>query len=242
MKKEHILEEIRRTTAANGGVPFGSRRFFQETGIKVADWKGKLWARWGDALREAGLEPNQLQAAYDENFLIEKLIGLMRELGRFPVEAEIRLKKVSEPSFPNDKTYRSRYKSKKELASKIRDYCQGRAGYEDVLDMCALVPDREDGHEQIAPDDESKEGFGFVYLMKSGKFYKIGKSNAAGRREYEIAIQLPEKLKTVHAIRTDDSTGIEAYWHNRFAAKRKGGEWFDLDASDVAAFKRRKFM
>lgn len=240
MKKEHILQEIKRTATANGGVPLGSRKFFEETGIKVADWKGKLWARWGDALREAGLEPNQLQTAYDENFLIEKLIGLMRELGKFPVVAEIRLKKVRDPSFPNDKTYSKRYKTKKELASKIRDYCQGRAGYEDVLDMCAAVPEHADGREETA--DESKEDFGFVYLMKSGKFYKIGKSNAAGRREYEIAIQLPEKLKTVHAIRTDDSAGIEAYWHNRFAAKRKGGEWFDLDASDIAAFKRRKFM
>ena len=29
---------------------------------------------------------------------------------------------------------------------------------------------------------------------------------------------------------------------NRFAAKRRHGEWFELDAADVGAFKRRKFM
>jgi hypothetical protein len=77
--------------------------------------------------------------------------------------------------------------------------------------------------------------------MKSGKAYKVGRSNSAGRREYELGIQLPDKLTTVHVIRTDDPPGIETYWHNRFAAKRKNGEWFDLDAADITAFKRRKF-
>ena len=78
--------------------------------------------------------------------------------------------------------------------------------------------------------------------MKSGRYYKIGRSNAVGRREYELAIQLPEKVTTVHTIKTDDPVGIEAYWHKRFQDKRKRGEWFELSTEDVQAFKRRKFM
>jgi hypothetical protein len=81
-----------------------------------------------------------------------------------------------------------------------------------------------------------------VYVMKSGRFYKIGRSNSAGRREYELGLQLPEPIAMVHAIRTDDPVGIEAYWHKRFEAKRKNGEWCELGTTDVAAFRRRKFM
>jgi hypothetical protein len=238
MNKQHILSEIKRTATANGGVPLGVSRFSQETGIKASDWRGKIWARWGDAIREAGFKPNQLQTAYGEDVLIEKFIGLARELGRFPVATEVRMKARSDDSFPWHNTF-TRFGSKQQFAAKILDYCNSRTGYDDVIAFCAPIatPPRDAGDE-IDPE----EVIGFVYLMKSGRHYKIGRSNAAGRREYEIAIQLPEKLITVHTIRTDDPAGIEDYWHRRFAAKRKNGEWFDLSNLEVKTFKRRKFM
>lgn len=240
MNKQHILNEIRRTAAANGGVPLGVSRFSQETGIRDSDWCGKIWARWGDAIREAGFKPNQLQTAYSEDVLIEKFIGLARDLGRFPVSTEVKMKARSDDSFPSHNTF-ARFGSKQQFAAKLLDYCKIRAGYEDVMALCAPIATPPQGAGDKG-EIEPEEVIGFVYLMKSGRHYKIGRSNAAGRREYELAIQMPEKLITVHTIRTDDPAGIENYWHRRFAAKRKIGEWFDLSNLDVKAFKRRKFM
>src|SRR6266700_3708863 len=232
MKKEHILQEIKRTAEANCGKPLGWRKFAQETGIRDRDWLGKHWARWGEAVREAGYTPNQMTEAYGEAELFEKFILLARELKKLPTDKDLRLKAHHSPDFPDAGTF-TKFGRKAELVSRVMEYCRTHEGYEDIIAMCeSHTPRRDDSADESEPVEDE---IGFVYLMKSGKFYKVGRSNAAGRREYEIAIQLPEKLNTVHVIRTDDPAGIEGYWHKRFESKRKNGEWFDLDASDVTA-------
>jgi len=59
--KLYILRQIRRTTKANGGIPLRKLQFESETGIKRYDWFGVYWARWSDAIREAGSLPDHLQ-------------------------------------------------------------------------------------------------------------------------------------------------------------------------------------
>lgn len=111
-------------------------------------------------------------------------------------------------------------------------------GYEDVVAACDSVADRrQESETRVAPTGQPT---GYVYLLKFGRFYKIGRSNAPGRREYEIALQLPEKERMVHSFSADDPSGIEAYWHRRFEARRRHGEWFELTAQDVAAFKNTR--
>jgi hypothetical protein len=83
---------------------------------------------------------------------------------------------------------------------------------------------------------------GYVYLLKSGKYYKIGKTNKPDQRLYEIGLQLPEKIHPIHSIETDDPSGIEAYWYNRFRKNQLEGEWFNLNANEIKIFKRRKFL
>lgn len=239
--KAHILAEIARTAKANGGAPLGRRQFYAETGIKETDWLGKYWARWGDAIREAGLTPNTLQVGYGEERLLERLASLAREIGRFPERTEIQLKARRDKGFPHSATFQ-RLGSKKALAEKLEAFCKRRAGYDDVLAFCLPVAGTVRADTDAAPSSGKEETLGYVYLLKSGRFYKIGRTNAAGRRERELAIQLPERASNVHSIKTDDPAGIEDYWHRRFGDRRKNGEWFELTAKDVAAFKRRKFM
>lgn len=240
MDKQHILDEIKRTADANGGVPLGRARFQNETGITQSDWYAKHWRCWGDAVREAGYEPNQPTSALDEKHILGKLVEFIRELGRYPTNADIRMKARNNPDFPSHTVFRNRIGKKAELAQRVIQYCQDLGGLDDVVSACkpfAITSTTAD-ETSVAPDTE----FGFVYLLRSGKYHKIGRTNSVGRRTYELAIQLPEPAKLVHKIKTDDPAGIEEYWHKRFAERRKGGEWFDLSAADVAAFKRRSFM
>lgn len=238
--KNHIIAEIKRTAAENGGAPLGRERFFAETGIKESDWHGRYWVRWGEVLAEAGFDPNKWNAAIPDAELLSQLAALVKELGHFPVQGEMKLKARSASSFPSHNTFRRRFGGKQALAQKLRAFCLEQ-GDQDVAALC----DTAAGSPSVAEPVEEQRGdseLGFVYLMKSGRFYKIGRTNAVGRRERELATQLPERARVVHSIKTDDPAGIEAYWHNRFRDRHKNGEWFELTSRDVSAFRRRKFM
>jgi hypothetical protein len=239
--KDQILSEIRRTAQENEGAPLGTARFFAETGIKESDWHGRFWARWGDALAEAGLARNKLNEALPEEEVLEKLAALVLEIGRFPTRGEIKMRRNEDPTFPSWNVFPRRFGTRAELAARLIAHCKGREGLTSIATICSPVAT---GARKREPRLEaSGSAFtGHVYLLRSGRYYKIGRSNSVGRRERELAIQLPEPANVVHSIKTDDPEGIEAYWHRRFAEKRKGGEWFDLAADDVASFKRRKFM
>ncbi len=97
-----------------------------------------------------------------------------------------------------------------------------------------------------APESEevnsTAPSVGYVNLLKHGsrREYKLGRTDNPLRREGEVGVELPEKIQPIHYIETDDPAGVENYWHRRFACKRKNGEWFELTAEDVRAFKRWK--
>lgn len=237
MQKEDILAEIRRTAQENGGRPLGAGRFERETGVKPYDW-GKYWARFGDAQREAGFEPNTLQVAYENDYLLEKIALLTRELGKFPTKMERRVKLSNDPSFPSPNTF-DRLGTKNQLVTKVIAYCSGKAAYDDVVEILKPILEVEVASSSpVARSQNASEQFGEVYLFKSGRYYKIGMTKDTVRRGSELRIQLPERMDLIHSIQTDDPSGVEIYWHKRFEAKRMNGEWFNLDAADIRAFKR----
>ncbi len=222
---------------ANGGAALGRLRLESEVGIKEHHW-GKFWARYSELVREAGFEPNALPEAWTVADLCASLAGLARDLGRFPTHADVRVKKTTDSDFPNHRAF-YRLGGKAERIAKVIAFCRANPGCDDILTICEGTVINAS---EVPVGKPTRSSDGHVYLLKSGKFYKIGFSVHAGARERQLAIQLPEAASTVHVIVTDDPAGIEAYWHKRFAEQRKNGEWFELAREDVAAFKRRKFM
>jgi hypothetical protein len=237
VNKAQIISEIRRTATENDGVPLGYARFESATGIRYHDWFGRHWARWGDALREAGFEPNQLQGGYEKEELLGSYAELAKELGRLPSSGDLRLKRRGNAEFPSWNTF-NRFGRKSALIRQVREFCVTRNGLESIVSLCdEYLTAGADSDENSSKD---KVVVGYVYLMKHGsrREYKIGRTNNRLRREGEISIELPEEVDPIHVIETDDPAGVEAYWHRRFADKRIRNEWFALSAEDVRAFKR----
>ncbi len=237
IERGFILSEIKRCADANGGKPLGRDRFLAATGITPSE-VDRHFVRWNDALIAAGYEANAFQGRVPDDVILDKLAHLVRDLGHVPVKNELRQRSQIDPTFPNDKTFLTRFGGKAQLLSRLLDYTQSRAEWSDVTAIVAAQPT------PATPDDTAPTPAvtGFVYLMKSGKHHKIGRSNSTGRRSYEVGLLMPESLVLVHEIATDDPVGIEQYWHQRFADRRTRGEWFNLTRDDIAAFKRRKFM
>jgi hypothetical protein len=234
--REKILTEIRRIAQQNGGKSPGVRAFEHETGITEGSWRGVYWARWGDAVTEAGCVPNAKQEKFDEGFFLTKLADACEHFGKFPTAMELRMYQKNDLNFPNVKSITRHFGSLKNIPPRLAEWAGSQPGRSALSVTLAVHTESE----QTVSTAAVKEGI--VYLIKSGAHYKIGRSDELERRVKEIRIALPEAATLIHSIRTDDPPGIEAYWHRRFADKRANGEWFKLTNSDVGAFKRRKFQ
>jgi hypothetical protein len=166
--KQHILDEIARAASESGGIALGRDRFFQETGIKESDWLGKHWARWSDAVVEAGCVPQKLNAPFDEGALLESYVALTRELGHLPAVSELKLKAKREPGFPSHNTFR-KFGDKAHQVQKLAECCEGKPSYSDVLTIAQASTLKPEDIETPADVAESRnETIGYVYPSEGG--------------------------------------------------------------------------
>lgn len=237
--RARIISEIRRLAKSNSGY-ISLRKFSKATGISEHQMIGKYWATWGEALSEAGISTKSFsQPPIADNRVLQVFAELMQRLEKWPTHAEMKLEHHHNASFPSFTVFRSRI-METNFAEKVLEYCETR---NDLGLAASILRKRLEAESSKPPTFDSASVVGYVYMMKSGRRYKIGHTNSVSRRHREIKLDLPDPTSVVHSIQTDDPAGIEAYWHNRFRSKRiRDTEFFELDASEVAAFKRRKYQ
>ena len=231
-EREHILIEIRRLAASNGRKTPGKGTFAKETGISESQWSGRYWARWGDAVTEAGLSRNLIQAKFDSDSLLRKIAELGLENNRVPTNPMMQMRRRVDPSFPSPKTVAVHFGGHSGLVTALRNLALNETAFAGLL---SVLPEAKS--DQV--DKRKPPKSGWVYLINyGGGEYKVGHSFTPNQRLGNLDRHTPKTLDEVFRIETDDPPGVEAYWKKRFDKQKIKNEFFELSNSDVAAFKR----
>jgi hypothetical protein len=100
---------------------------------------------------------------------------------------------------------------------------------------------------------KKKEKTDQIYIIQMDEsevshVYKIGVSNAPGKRLQALQTSNPFELRLVHTFVADPAEDAEAQLHARFAANQLEGEWFRLTPEQIAelqqivAYKHGEFI
>lgn len=237
MTKHSMLRMIRDAADAEGG-DISLRRFLAASGVKEKQIVGTHWATWNEAKREAGLETAVfVRPRIDEKAVIPVSADVLLQLGRWSTESELRLARKRDPNIPSVRTIR-RLEKDREFLRKLRGHCESHPRLAAVASFVTAK-----SRQASDPNALPVSTIGHVYMMRSGRRYKIGHTSSPTRRYREVRLDLPERTDLVHTIETDDPKGIEAYWHQRFSSVRiRDTEFFELSPADIAAFSKRKFQ
>lgn len=129
----------------------------------------------------------------------------------------------------------------------LYDYLERFKPYIEISSMCRRAVERlkvdipnyrgKGKYERKEPAPKQKRA-GYVYLLCNDKgHYKIGKSVDIANRQKTFGVLLPFDVEFIHVIKSDQYTKLELSLHEKFASKRINGEWFALNADDIAYIK-----
>jgi molybdopterin-biosynthesis enzyme MoeA-like protein len=120
--KAEIIAKIQRIANDVGKAP-GVAVFTQLSGVPQHCWYGKFWARWSDALAEAGYANNELQRRFSSDEVLTKVLEASLRMGKIPTNPEMKMIRSSDDTFPNPKTVAAHFGSRSELIEAIRTEC-----------------------------------------------------------------------------------------------------------------------
>lgn len=80
--------------------------------------------------------------------------------------------------------------------------------------------------------EERKEEKGYIYIIKSNLYYKIGKAKDIKQRYKDIEITNPD-IELIYSKEFENYHKIEKDLHKKFKEKHYKGEWFKLNSEDI---------
>jgi hypothetical protein len=80
---------------------------------------------------------------------------------------------------------------------------------------------------------------GFVYVIESGRYYKIGSTKNPKNRFRKYITENPNKIEVVIQKEAYSYIDAEKLLHELFNEKRCHGEWFLLNEEDLVLIKER---
>src|SRR5262249_12914546 len=102
-------------------------------------WRGVYWPKWGDALLEAGFEPNAWTGRRDEDELLIQVAAMVRRLGKMPTEHEWRIARRGDPAIPS-RTAQTAFGGRTGLVAKLRELANSDPTYADLSELLNQPP------------------------------------------------------------------------------------------------------
>lgn len=88
-------------------------------------------------------------------------------------------------------------------------------------------------HREPKPVIKPKPKPGYIYVIKGGDYYKIGRTGNMTQRMKSFSKSIPSNFDLVCSWRVDDMVQEEKELHEIFSESRVRGEWFSLNEDDV---------